>query len=95
MQANPVLPPVRRHTHGNARIRRRCDRGPRGGLLVAGWEHPFSLNPHGRAIEAAVQAEPVSTEQVQHDERYVQLRVQRENGGCVRPAVYAGQPCGV
>ena len=50
-----------------------------GGLLVAGWEHPFSLNPHGRAIEAAVQAEPIRTEQIQHDERYVQLRVQREN----------------
>lgn len=27
--------PVRRHTHGNARIRRRCERGPRSGLLVA------------------------------------------------------------
>lgn len=46
----------------------------------AGWEHPFSLNPHGRAIEAAVQAEPIKTEQIQHDERYVQLRV-RVNGG--------------
>ena len=46
----------------------------------AGWEHPFSFNPHGRAIEAAVQSEPVRTEQVQHDERYVQLRV-RVNGG--------------
>lgn len=45
----------------------------------AGWEHPFSFNPHGRAIEAAVQSEPVRTEQVQHDERYVQLRVQWEN----------------
>ena len=44
------------------------------------WEHPFSLNPHGRAIEAAVQAEPIKTEQIQHDERYVQLRV-RVNGG--------------
>ena len=43
-------------------------------------EHPFSLNPHGRAIEAAVQAEPIKTEQIQHDERYVQLRV-RVNGG--------------
>ena len=80
MQAHSVLPPVRRHTHGNARIRRRCERGPRSGLLVAGWEHPFSLNPHGRAIEAAVQAEPIKTEQIQHDERYVQLRV-RVNGG--------------
>ena len=46
----------------------------------AGWEHPFSFNPHGRAIEAAVQSEPVRTEQIQHDERYVQLRV-RVNGG--------------
>lgn len=46
----------------------------------AGWEHPFSFNPHGRAIEAAVQAEPIKTEQIQHDERYVQLRV-RVNGG--------------
>lgn len=44
------------------------------------WEHPFSLNPHGRAIEAAVQAEPIKTEQIEHDERYVQLRV-RVNGG--------------
>ncbi len=44
------------------------------------WEHPFSLNPHGRAIEAVVQAEPIKTEQIQHDERYVQIRV-RVNGG--------------
>ena len=44
------------------------------------WEHLFSLNPHGRAIEAAVQAEPIKTEQIEHDERYVQLRV-RVNGG--------------
>ena len=46
----------------------------------AGWEHPFSFNPHGRAIEAAVQSEPVRTEQVQHDERYVQLRVRGKTG---------------
>lgn len=45
----------------------------------AGWEHPFSFNPHGRAIEAAVQSEPIRTEEVQHDERYVQLRVQWKN----------------
>ena len=48
----------------------------------AGWEHPFSFNPHGRAIEAAVQSEPVRTEQVQHDERYVQLRVRVNSGFC-------------
>ena len=58
------------------------------------WEHPFSLNPHGRAIEAAVQAEPIKTEQIQHDERDVQLRV-RVNGGCCDDAVCTGQPCGV
>lgn len=46
------------------------------------WEHPFSLNPHGRAIEAAVQAEPIKTEQIQHDERYVQLRVRVNSGFC-------------
>ncbi len=46
------------------------------------WEHPFSLNPHGRAIEAAVQAEPIKTEQIQHDERYVQLRVRGSGGFC-------------
>ena len=46
------------------------------------WEHPFSLNPHGRAIEAAVQAEPIKTEQIQHDERYVQLRVRVSGGFC-------------
>ena len=45
----------------------------------AGWEHPFSFNPHGRAIEAAVQSEPVRTEQVEHDERYVRRGVQWEN----------------
>lgn len=45
----------------------------------SGWAHPFTLNPHGRAIEAAVQSEPIRTEEVQHDERYVQLRVQWEN----------------
>ena len=46
------------------------------------WEHPFSLNPHGRAIEAAVQAEPIKTEQIEHDERYVQLRVRVHGGFC-------------
>ena len=46
------------------------------------WEHPFSLNPHGRAIEAAVQAEPIKTEQIEHDERYVQLRVRADGGFC-------------
>ena len=46
------------------------------------WEHPFSLNPHGRAIEAAVQAEPIKTEQIEHDERYVQLRVRANGGFC-------------
>lgn len=46
------------------------------------WEHPFSFNPHGRAIEAAVQSEPIKTEEVQHDERYVQLRVRVSGGFC-------------
>lgn len=44
----------------------------------AGWMHPFSLNPHGHAIEAAVSAEPVRTEHIEHDERYVELCVRMD-----------------
>ncbi len=44
----------------------------------AGWQHPFSLNPHGRAIEAAVSSEPIRTERVEHDNRYIELLVRLE-----------------
>ena len=41
-------PPVRRHTHGNARIRRRCERGPRSGLLVAVGASVFAQSARPR-----------------------------------------------
>lgn len=43
--------------------------------FLAGLEHPFTWNPHGRAIEAAVRSEPIRTERVENDKRYVEVRV--------------------
>lgn len=42
------------------------------------WQHPFTINPHGYAIEAAVSATPIRTEQIEHDERYVEVCVRME-----------------
>lgn len=44
----------------------------------AGWMHPLSFNQHGHAIEAAVSSEPIRTEQIEHDERYVELCVRMD-----------------
>ena len=44
----------------------------------AGWMHPFSFNQHGHAIEAAVSSEPIRTEHIEHDERYVEVCVRMD-----------------
>ena len=41
----------------------------------SGWAHPFTFNPIGHALEDAVSSTPVRSEQIPHDERYIELRV--------------------
>ena len=47
----------------------------RSAVLWSGWTHFFSLNPHADMMEDAISTRPVHTEQVEHDERYVELCV--------------------